>query len=87
MPSASVSLTTRRGSSVLRPRGQVRQVRPQDTGFVDFSRTNAGPSYHDRMVTHRFRGRLIVPVAVILALFMALACWLLSVSGVIGKSA
>lgn len=84
MPSASVSLMTRRGSSVLRPRGQ---VRPQDTGFVAFSRTNAGPSYHDRMVTHRFRGRLIVPVAVILALFMALACWLLSVSGVIGKLA
>ena len=76
------SPTTRRGSRVVRLRGR---SRPQDTGFVEYSRTNAGSSYHDRMVTHRFHGRLIVAVAVALGLVMALVCWLLSASGAIGR--
>ncbi len=53
----------------MRPRRQA----ADDTGFVGYSRSNAG-TYHDRMVLNRSRGRVIVTVVVTLAVAMALAC-------------
>lgn len=50
-----------------------RQQATDDTGFVGYSRSNAG-TYHDRMVLNRSRGRAIVTVGVALAVVMALAC-------------
>lgn len=61
------------------------KMRPQDTGFVDYSRTNAGSSYHERMVTHRIRGRVIVAVSVVVGIILALACLIVSAGMASGK--
>lgn len=53
----------------MRPRRQA----ADDTGFVGYSRSNAG-TYHDRMVLNRSGGRVIVTVVVTLAVAMALVC-------------
>ena len=52
---------------------RARRAASDDTGFVGYSRSNAG-TYHERMVLHRSRGRILAVVAVALAALMTLAC-------------
>lgn len=52
---------------------RARREASDDTGFVGYSRSNAC-TYHERMVLHRSRGRILAVVAVALAALMTLAC-------------
>lgn len=52
---------------------RARREASDDTGFVGYSRSNAG-TYHERMVLHRSRGRLILVAAVVIAIVMVLVC-------------
>lgn len=53
---------------------------PSATGFFDYDRTSSGSTYHERMVRRASRTRMIVAIAVVLAIVLAAVCAIAALS-------